>query len=117
MTAILGYADLLSDEINPDVAPKPSDDYVETIQRNGIHLMKVIDDVLDMAKIESGKLNVERIQVDLQRLVHDVMVLMRARADEKHLKLQLVIQTDIPKFISSDPVRLRQILLNLRVNF
>lgn len=116
LTAILGYADLLSDEINPDVAPKPSDDYVETIRRNGIHLLKVIDDVLDMAKIESGKLNVERIQVDLQSLVCDVMVLMRARADEKHLKLQLVFETDVPKYISTDPVRLRQILLNLLGN-
>ena len=54
LTAILGYADLLSDEINPDVAPKPSDEYVETIRRNGMHLLKVIDDVLDMAKVESG---------------------------------------------------------------
>ncbi len=116
LTAILGYADLLSEEFNPDVAQCPVDDYVETIRRNGAHLLKVIDDVLDLAKIESGKLKVERISVDLETLVGDIVTLMRARADEKRLGLKVIYQSDVPKFISTDPVRLRQILLNLLGN-
>jgi light-regulated signal transduction histidine kinase (bacteriophytochrome)/CheY-like chemotaxis protein len=116
LTAILGYADLLSDESKSDSTSKVSDDYVETIRRNGVHLLKVIDDVLDMAKIESGKLNVEHIEVDLETLLCDIMALMRARADEKQLGLQLTFRTNVPKFIFTDPVRLRQILLNLLGN-
>ncbi len=116
LTAILGFADLLSEELNPDFAQCPVDEYVETIRRNGAHLLKVIDDVLDMAKIESGKLKVERISVDLETLVGDIVTLMRARADEKRLGLKVIYQSDVPKFISTDPVRLRQILLNLLGN-
>ncbi len=113
MTAILGYAELLSDERNLDAAPQLSHEYVETIQRNGTHLLKIIDDVLDMAKIESGKLAVERIQVDIEVLAQEVLLLMKPRAEEKKVELKLKIKSKTPRTILSDPVRLRQILLNL----
>jgi light-regulated signal transduction histidine kinase (bacteriophytochrome)/ActR/RegA family two-component response regulator len=116
LTAILGYADLLGDECNTPDSQDQKEQYIDTIRRNGIHLMKVVDDVLDMAKIESGKMTVENIRVDIESLVRDAILLMKARADEKQLSLKLSFKTNVPKYITTDPVRLRQILLNLAGN-
>lgn len=116
MTAILGYAELLADERNMDVAPKTTDEYVETIRRNGQHLLTIIDDILDMSKIESGKLTVERIEVETECFIQEVLTLLKGRALEKRIGLECSLTTPVPKFIMTDPVRLRQILLNLLGN-
>ncbi|MBI3820281.1 MAG: PAS domain S-box protein [Planctomycetes bacterium] len=112
MTAILGYADLLSDE--KDLVPAHQRvEYVETIRRNGAHLLSIINDILDIAKIESGKMSVESIETAPDQLLHDVLSLMEVKAQEKGLKLQLEYGTPIPVRIQSDPLRLKQILVNL----
>ena len=113
LTAILGYAELLADERHADGASNTNNDYAETILRNGQHLLKIIDDILDMSKIESGKLTVERVEVETERFIQEVLTLLKGRALDKGIGLECSLATPVPKFIETDPVRLRQILLNL----
>jgi PAS domain S-box-containing protein len=109
MTAILGYADVLAAHLLDE------DDLhcVETIRRNGRFLLEIINDILDLSKIEAGRLeiNFERIRVD--SLVSDILAMMRLRAVEKGLTLEAEFTGRIPETIESDPRRVRQILINL----
>ncbi len=109
MTAILGFAEVLA---GTEVTPE-QDDAIQTIQRNGEHLLALINEILDLSKIEAGKLSVEKISVDPVALVEEGVGLMRLRADRKHLPLQLEFGGPIPATIITDPTRLRQILVNL----
>jgi signal transduction histidine kinase len=117
MAAILGYADLLGESLS-----KPTDDasnrieYLGTIRRNGDHLLSIINDILDLSKIEAGKMTVERIPLSTSRLLQDVTSLVRVRAKEKGLLLELQAETEIVASLNSDPIRLKQILLNLVSN-
>jgi PAS domain S-box-containing protein len=112
LTAILGYTELL---LSSGATPEQSE-ALETIQRNGQHLLCVLNDILDLSKIEAGKLQVESVPCAPLELLHDVHEIMRVRADAKGLKLSLVVETDLPDVFHSDPTRLRQILLNLVSN-
>ncbi len=109
MTAILGFAEVLA---GTAVTPE-QDDAIQTIQRNGEHLLALINEILDLSKIEAGKLTVEKIPVDPVALVEEVVGLMRLRAELKHLPLELEFGGLIPVTILTDPTRLRQILVNL----
>ncbi len=116
MTAILGYADLLSHEASE--AKKPLEpaavlSHLHTIQRNGAHLLQVINDILDLSKIEAGKLEAERIPCSPRQVVAEVMSLLRGRAEAKKLDFYEEYVGPVPETILSDPTRLRQILLNL----
>ncbi len=116
MTAILGYAEVLLNEASCATKPlEPSQvlSHLQTIQRNGAHLLQIINDVLDLSKIEAGKLEVERIPCSPRQAVGEVVSMMRVRAESKGLELQEQYTGAIPEVISSDPTRLRQILLNL----
>jgi signal transduction histidine kinase/AmiR/NasT family two-component response regulator len=109
MTAILGFADLLlADVEKPETA-----EAAEAIKRNGEHLLKVINDILDLSRIEAGKLRVERIPCSFRRILDEVVSLMRVRADAKGLTLTTECDGPIPQIITTDPTRLRQILVNL----
>lgn len=110
MTAIIGYSDLLLD---PD---QPADDRVqcvETIRRNADHLLTLINDILDLSKIEADKMTVEQIECSPCQIVSDVASLMRVRAAEKNIGFFVEYESAIPETIISDPVRVRQILINL----
>ena len=109
ITAILGYSDLLAD--CPD--PAERQDYVRTIRRNGEHLLTIINDILDLSKIEAGKMDVERIPLSPVTIVQEVISLMRVKADAKGLALNASFEPDVPERIVSDPFRLKQILVNL----
>jgi PAS domain S-box-containing protein len=113
MTAILGYADLLLD---PSIDGKQRVECVDTIRRNGQHLITLINDILDLSKIEAGKMTVERIDCDPMQIAGDVESLMRVRASEKHLRFSVVAESELPRLVKTDPTRLRQILLNLASN-
>lgn len=113
MTAILGYADVLADESNRSLTDEQRLQYFNTIKRNGKHLLTIIDDILDIAKIEAGKLAVEKIKTDPVQTLLDVTELMQVKAEAKGLLLETEFQTAMPDYIKSDPVRLRQILMNL----
>ena len=85
MTAILGYAELLGHQS----ASAECSDAVNTIRRNGQHLLEIINDILDLSKIEAGRLDVERIDCCPLQVVADVASLMRVRADAKNLQLKV----------------------------
>jgi len=110
MTAILGYIDLLTEQ---DISPTDRYEYVETIRRNGEGLLRIIDDILDISKIEAGRMTVERIACSPLSIVAEVASLMRPRAIAKNLSLEVEFGGAIPESIQSDPTRLRQILTNL----
>ncbi len=113
MTAILGYTELLASDSDNSESAKLRLEYVETIRRNGHHLLDIINDILDLSKIEAGKMSVEQIEVDPLQLLHEVVALMDVRASAKGLKLEARIDSAMPRFIRTDPVRLRQVLVNL----
>ncbi|HCE6085422.1 7TM diverse intracellular signaling domain-containing protein [Pseudomonas aeruginosa] len=90
--------------------------YVETIASSGSALMSVINDILDYARIESGKLHLERIDFDLEELLSDTLALFSAQAVEKRLRLHLGLDRGVPRRLNGDPTRLRQVLMNLLSN-
>ena len=110
MTAILGYTELLSTET---ISTQEREEYVQTIQRNGHFLLSIINDILDISKVEAGKMTIERIETSIAGLIEEVMSLMRVRAHAKGLELNLRYATDIPVHAMIDPLRTRQILTNL----
>lgn len=110
MTAILGFAENLLDET---LSTKERRDAIETILRNGDHLMTVIDDILDLSKIEAGRMTIERLPISPRDLLTDIGNLMRVRADQKRLQLRVRSDGPLPAIIATDPTRLRQVLINL----
>ncbi|MEO0649842.1 MAG: PAS domain-containing protein [Planctomycetota bacterium] len=110
MAAILGFADLLTD---PSISRQEVAPHVETIRRNGEHLLELINDILDLSKIEAGRLEVETVATSIRSEVQTVLDLMRVRANEKGLELAARFDPGIPHTIPSDPLRLRQVLTNL----
>lgn len=110
MTAILGYTDLLrAGEATPDEHA----DYLSIIRRNGEHLLSVINDILDLSKIEAGRLTIERTKFSLCALVAEIAATMRVRAVEKGIALEVEYVFPVPERIESDPLRVRQMLMNL----
>ena len=91
-------------------------DCVETIRHSGEVLMAVIDDVLDLSKIEAGRLQLESVELDVAGVIEEAMQVVRTAAARKPLKLVTSVDRDVPKTVRGDGVRLRQILLNLLSN-
>jgi len=113
MTAILGFADTLLTEGDISRAPPQRIDAVRTITRNGKHLLNLINGILDLSKIEAGKLKLEVVSCSPYDLARDVVSLMQVRADAKGISLVLKPAGKLPETIETDPIRLRQILINL----
>ncbi len=112
MNGILGMTQLLlGSQLNPRQY-----DYAQTIARSAESLMGVINDLLDFSKIEAGRLSVENIDFNLYSLLKDVIDLYVPRADSKNLALRLERNENLPEWVRGDPLRLRQILLNLLDN-
>jgi len=110
MTAILGFAELLRDGTH---APGDVSQAARTILRNGEHLLTIINDILDLSKIEAGKMTVEMQPTDPAAGVAEVESLLRVRAEGKGIALSHRFETPVPRTFACDPVRLRQILMNL----
>ncbi|MBL0871345.1 MAG: PAS domain S-box protein [Phycisphaerales bacterium] len=113
MTAILGYTELLQSEYVGSGGSRETVDALSTIRRNSEHLLSIINDILDVSKIEAGKMTVERISVRPDHVIHEVVSLMNVKSKEKGLKLEARFDSPIPEVINSDPLRLRQVLTNL----
>jgi signal transduction histidine kinase len=117
LTAILGFADLLVHAEEAEDFRQPDFlDACRTIRRNGQHLLHLLNDVLDISKIEAGKLAAEPIRCSPAQVVADVDALMCVTAREKDLAFDVRYEGPIPETICTDPTRLRQILLNLVSN-
>jgi PAS domain S-box-containing protein len=110
LNAVLGFSRLLKS--GPDVMPRQQE-ALDIIVRSGEHLLNLINNVLDMAKIESGKVVLEESEVDLHRLLHEIQSLMGVSAAEKGLHFALKHAEDLPRFVAVDAGKLRQVLLNL----
>jgi signal transduction histidine kinase/AmiR/NasT family two-component response regulator len=109
MTAILGFTDVLL-----GILQEPETiEAAHTIKRNGEHLLRIINDILDLSKIEAGRLEVEQEVVSPFQILAEIVSLMRVRAEGKGLPLTLDYVSPIPQTITTDPTRLRQILTNL----
>ena len=113
LTAILGYAELLVDDDEDSPAGRSRATMVRAIRAAGDHLLTVINDILDLSKIEAGRLRLEPAEVDLPALLLEVESLLRPRATDKRIDLVLDVAGSIPTRVWTDPTRLRQILLNL----
>lgn len=113
MTAILGYAELLGSDSEFIDDREQAAHAAMTIRKSAEHLMTIVNDVLDMSKIEAGQMTVERIVTDPARIAADVASLLRPRAIAKGIELDVRLDSAIPEQIMSDPTRLRQIMMNL----
>jgi PAS domain S-box-containing protein len=113
MTAILGFAEVLLERETEGDTPSDRRDALRTILRNGAYLLEILNDVLDFSKIEANRLDVERIPCSPLRLLFELDSLLRVRAEQKGIALEFALDGEIPESIESDPVRLRQIILNL----
>jgi PAS domain S-box-containing protein len=113
LTAILGYADLLREDGDAALAPARRMEIIDTIRNAGAHLLTVINDILDLSKIEADRMTVERVPTPLITILNEVVSLMRPRAAGKGVTLDASLASPVPDTIISDPTRLRQILMNL----
>ncbi|MBC7351583.1 MAG: PAS domain S-box protein [Thermogutta sp.] len=116
LTAILGYAETLLIEGDLNRAPPTRIAAIQTILRNGQYLLQIINDLLELAKSEAGRLEINAQDCSLVELAEDVMQLMEIRARAKNLPLRLEIRGCVPRRIRIDPIRVRQILINLLGN-
>jgi len=110
MTAILGYSDLL---LQPGQTMSDRVNSLQIVRRNARHLMDLINDILDISKIEAEKMTVEKIPTDAARVVVEVVSTLRSKALSKQLSLAVEFAGDIPAEIRTDPLRLKQVLMNL----
>ena len=111
LNGILGFADVLLNQIDGDVEERR--DHVQTIHDSGPHLLALINDVLDLSKIESGQMEVESVRCSPHEIIAATISILRVRAQERGLSLEYFWKSSIPETIQSDPARLRQILMNL----
>jgi signal transduction histidine kinase/ActR/RegA family two-component response regulator len=121
LTAVLGYVDLIEESLGGERGQEPdaSDErraHLRTVRAAGEHLLTIINDILDLSKIEAGRMELESLPVDLPALLVDVESIMRPRATERSVALSCVLLSAIPSRIVSDPTRVRQVLLNLVSN-
>jgi len=116
LTAILGFVDLLCAADTTEELPENWREMLGTIQRNGSYLMQLINDTLDLTKIENGSVEVELLPCALSDLLVDVMLLLRRQADAKELFYDIIYRTPLPQTIQTDPTKLKQVLLNLVSN-
>ncbi len=112
MTAILGYSDILRESITENGQVQA----VDTIRRNGEHLLQLVNDILDLSRIESGRFDMKPTSCAPRALAAEAACTMRFRADEKQLPLEVDIASSVPEQVRSDPTRIRQILINLLSN-
>ena len=110
MTAILGYSHMLRD---PEQTAEERLDCIETVCRNGNHLLGIVNDILDVSKIEAGAMTVERLDTPLIQLVADVASVTRIQALEKGIGFRVAFEGAVPDRIVTDPTRFRQVLINL----
>lgn len=114
MNAILGFTEILKrGYVNNE---QDSLRYLNIINASGKNLLDLINDILDLSKVEAGHLDIEKIQTKPHEVIHETLQVLRVRAEEKGIKLEFEATTSLPELITTDPTRLRQIIFNLAGN-
>jgi PAS domain S-box-containing protein len=108
--AILGFAELA---LETPHLPEATQKYIATIVKNGDQLLHIVDEILDLSKVESDKIKIEKVSFSPLKLVEDVMGLFKMKAEAKRIGIESEIIGEIPDLVRADPMRIRQILINL----
>lgn len=108
--AVIGFSELM---IDPDMSPSEKLNSIEIIRRNGKLLSTIINDILDLSKVEAGKLEIEKTDVDLFELLSETAALLNLDAAAKGVRLTVAFEGVVPNIIKTDSTRLRQILFNI----
>jgi len=114
LTSIIGYSDMLLSGMTGELNEKQSA-FVDSILKGGESLLNLINDVLDLTKIEAGRLELNREAVDLRAALLGVLPVVKPRAQDKRIRISTFLPTDLP-LVWADPGKLNQILLNLITN-
>jgi signal transduction histidine kinase len=113
LNAILGFSQLMGRETS---LTKQQHENIGIINRSGEHLLSLINDVLDLAKIESGKMTLYLSDFDLYSLLNFIEDILALKAEAKDLKFRIEYSDDLPQYINTDDKKLRQVLINLLGN-
>jgi PAS domain S-box-containing protein len=114
LNGIIGFADLL--RRGADTDDKERVEWLEIIHAGGKHLLALISDILDLSKVDAGKLDIEQVACSPIKIIQEVCAILRSKAEEKGLQLQAVFAGPLPQTIHSDPTRLRQLIMNIAGN-
>jgi signal transduction histidine kinase len=112
LNGILGFSEIILE----DAKDTETREFAQTIHQSGQHLLSVVNDMLDVAKIEAGHMTLEPVSVDIRTLLDEVVMLHTASAQQKGLNMQAELADDLPKHMCTDPTRLRQVINNLLSN-
>ncbi|CAG1021471.1 partial two-component system, sensor histidine kinase and response regulator, partial [Patescibacteria group bacterium] len=113
LNAILGFSELMGQDTNLTAKQKEK---LGIINRSGAHLLNMINDILDISKIETGRIEVNNQAFDLIKLLHDISDMVNQRIIAKQLKFSLELSQNLPQYIQGDSVKLRQVIINLLSN-
>jgi len=113
LNAVLGYAQLM---LRDPTIQNSHREYIKIISHSGDHLLALINDVLEISKIEAGYAALNEGDFGFTALIHDVETMFRARANEKHLQFEVLTENNVPAFIRADAGKLRQVIINLISN-
>ena len=116
LTAILGFADLLHEDGDLNRAPDYRLQHIDTIRSAGQHLLGLINDILDLSKIEAGRMTVEHVDCTPAQMLAEIASLYQVHVAAKNVTLSVELATPIPEVVHTDPTRLRQIIMNLLGN-
>ncbi|MEZ5988844.1 MAG: ATP-binding protein [Planctomycetota bacterium] len=109
MNGILGFTELL---LEGDLAPGPAA-MAQQVYHCAEHMLRIIDDILDLSKIEAHKLTLELLPADLRRIAREAVELLRPKASERNVEIRILVDDRVPRFLEMDPTRMRQVFLNL----
>jgi two-component system sensor histidine kinase EvgS len=109
LNAILGFADILESSIEDDKQKR----HAQTIKTSGADLLHLINDILDLSKIEAGRMEIQMSPVNLRTLFSDLQRIFSISAEEKKIQIEMTVAPELPKYMMIDRVRLRQVLFNL----
>ena len=108
--AIIGFTKLLQE---PEISPKERENHIKIISKSAQALSSLVDDILDLSKVEMGHLEIEHRRFSIHELISDINSLLKFKSEEKGIALKFSFDSEIPPSICSDPTRLRQILINI----
>ena len=115
LNAVIGFSEMISSQTFGPVGNDKYREYAEDIRGAGTHLLDLVSDILDLAKIESGTEELHEEEADIEKLLHSVLSLVKSRAAEKEIQIKPVIPEDLP-LIRADSRKLKQIMVNLMSN-